>query len=85
MRFQFIEIAIRHGCSPVNLLHIFKILFPKNTSGRLLLKAINTAPEMSLPQMPVSKKTIFSYSLSPNATKDGSLIASPISTIAKSR
>ena len=28
----FIEIALRHGCSPVNLLHIFKIPFPKNTS-----------------------------------------------------
>ena len=25
------------GCSPVNLLHIFKPPFPKNTSGRLLL------------------------------------------------
>ena len=25
------------GCSPVNLLHIFKTPFPKNTSGRLLL------------------------------------------------
>ena len=25
------------GCSPVNLLHIFKTLFPKNTSGGLLL------------------------------------------------
>ena len=36
-RCNFIEIALRHGCSPVNLLHIFKTLFPKNTSGRLLL------------------------------------------------
>ena len=34
---NFIEIALRHGCSPVNLLHIFKILFLKNTSGQLLL------------------------------------------------
>ena len=34
---NFIEIALRHGCSPVNLLHIFRIPFPKNTSGRLLL------------------------------------------------
>ena len=33
---NFIEIALRHGCSPVNLLHIFKAAFPKNTSGRLL-------------------------------------------------
>ena len=34
---NFIEIALRHGCSPVNLLHIFRTPFPKNTSGRLLL------------------------------------------------
>ena len=26
-----------HGCSPVNLLHIFRIPFPRNTSGWLLL------------------------------------------------
>ena len=32
---NFIEIALRHGCSPINLLHIFGTLFPKNTSGRL--------------------------------------------------
>ena len=31
------EIALRHGCSPVNLLHIFRTPFLKNTSGRLLL------------------------------------------------
>ena len=36
MLFNFIEIVLCHGCSPVNLLHIFKIPFPKNTSGRLL-------------------------------------------------
>ena len=34
---DFIEITLRRGCSPVNLLHIFRIPFPKNTSGRLLL------------------------------------------------
>ena len=34
---NFIEITFRHGCSPVNLLHIFRTSFPKNTSGRLLL------------------------------------------------
>ena len=27
----------KHGCSPVNLLHIFRTPFPKNTSGQLLL------------------------------------------------
>ena len=35
--FNFIEIAHRHGCSPVNLIPIFRTSFPKNTSGRLLL------------------------------------------------
>ena len=34
---NFIEITLWHECSPVNLLHIFTTLFPKNTSGRLLL------------------------------------------------
>ena len=28
---NFIEITLRHGCSPVNLLHIFRTSFPKNT------------------------------------------------------
>ena len=31
------EITLRHGCSPVNLLQIFRTLFIENTSGRLLL------------------------------------------------
>ena len=30
---NFTEITLRHGCSPVNLLHIFRISFTKNTSG----------------------------------------------------
>ena len=34
---NFIEIALRHRCSPVNLLHIIRTPFYKNTSGRLLL------------------------------------------------
>ena len=33
---NFIEIPLRHGCSLVNLLHIFGTLFLKNTSGGLL-------------------------------------------------
>ena len=36
---NFVEIALRHGCSPVNLLHIFRTPFPRNTSGWLFLKA----------------------------------------------
>ena len=30
--------SLRHGCSPVNLLHIFRTPFFKNTSGWLLLR-----------------------------------------------
>ena len=36
--YNFIQIALQHGCSPVNLLHIFKTHFLKNTSGRLFLE-----------------------------------------------
>ena len=32
---SFIETILRHGCSPVNLLHIFRKPFLKNTSRRL--------------------------------------------------
>ena len=32
-----IEITLRHGCSPVNLLHTFRTSFLKHTSGWLLL------------------------------------------------
>ena len=32
---NFIEITLRHGCSPVKLLHIFRTPFTKNTSERL--------------------------------------------------
>ena len=39
IKFQsnFIEITLQHGCSPVNLLHIFRTPFPKDTSGGLYL------------------------------------------------
>ena len=32
MQNKFIEITLQHGCSPVNLLHIFRTAFSKNTS-----------------------------------------------------
>ena len=34
---NFTEITLRHGCSPVNILHIFRTPFHKNPSRRLLL------------------------------------------------
>ena len=45
---KFIEITLGHGCSPVNLLHIFRIPFPKNTSGRLLLTFCNLSGNFCL-------------------------------------
>ena len=35
---NFIEIAVWRGCCPVNLVHIFRTPFPKNTSVGMLLK-----------------------------------------------
>ena len=35
--YNLIEITLRHGCSPVNLLHTFRTPFPKSISERLLL------------------------------------------------
>ena len=40
LKYDFIEITLRHGCSPVYLLHIFRTRFLKNTSGWLLLAII---------------------------------------------
>ena len=34
---SFIEIILQHGCSPVNLLHIFRTPFPKKRYRGLLL------------------------------------------------
>ena len=49
---NFVEITLRHGCSPANLLHIFRATFLKNLSGWLLLdictsKASSTFSKMS--------------------------------------
>ena len=38
---NFSEIELRHGCSTVNLVLIFRTPFPKNTSGRRLLFGVN--------------------------------------------
>ena len=35
---DFIEITLQHGCSSVNLLHIFRTAFRNNTYGRMLLE-----------------------------------------------
>ena len=39
---SFVEITLWHGCSPVNLVHIFRTPFYKNTyEGLLLLFILN--------------------------------------------
>ena len=42
LRGNFTEITIQHGCSPVNLLHIFRTPFTKNTYELLLLTFISS-------------------------------------------
>ena len=44
---NFIEITLRHECPPVNLLHIFRTPFIKNTSGRLLLFSVHNIISLS--------------------------------------
>ena len=41
---NFIEMALRHARSLLNLLHTFRTPFLKNTSGRLLLKMLYYLP-----------------------------------------
>ena len=53
---NFIEIALRHGCSPVNLLHIFRTPFTKNRFGRLLLNFPNGVDTFT-------KYTLFFYKI----------------------
>ena len=43
---DFIEIALWHGCSLVNLLHIFRTPLLKNTSGWLLLYILRKALDL---------------------------------------
>ena len=37
---NFIEVTLRHGCFPVNLLHVFRTTFYKNTSRELPLRML---------------------------------------------
>ena len=53
---NFIEITLRHGCSPVNLLHIFRTPFTKNTSERLLLLFLACSHFLAQPEHPFSHK-----------------------------
>ena len=47
---NFIEITLRHGCSPVNLLYILRTPFPKNTTeGLVLTLGTNISSHFKLP------------------------------------
>ena len=39
-----IQTKLRHGCSPVNLLYIFRTPFPRSSSGWLLLDINRPSP-----------------------------------------
>ena len=54
---NFIEIALRHGCSPVDLLHIFRTPFPRNSSGWLLLESSLSSREKFRGKYNLSKIT----------------------------
>ena len=45
---QSVEIALRLGCYPVNLQHIFRAPSPKNTSGWLLLNTLRKEENLLL-------------------------------------
>ena len=46
---NFIKITLWHGCSPVYLMHIFRILFPKKTSGGLFLENVVSFCSTNIP------------------------------------
>ena len=45
---NFTEFTLWHGCSPINLLYIFRTPLTKNTSGGLLLAKINSRSKRKL-------------------------------------
>ena len=48
---NFIEITRCHGCSLVNVMHVFRTLAPQNTSGGLLLYPTTSLKETTPTQM----------------------------------
>ena len=52
-----IEIALRHGCSPINLLHIFRTPFLKNTSGWLLLYLFQSSKLLKITENQTSQRS----------------------------
>ena len=55
-----LESTLRHGCSPVNLLHFFRTPFLRNTSGELLLyHCVETGDRMSHVSAHLSVQLLF--------------------------
>ena len=57
---NFIEITLQHGCSLVNLLNIFRIPFPKNASGELLLRIVPTKKKFTIPKLKLLRNFVLS-------------------------
>ena len=58
---NLIEIAFRHGCSTINLLHIFRTPFPKNTSCRLPLTLLGSLKFVILKKSQAWNRQIFKH------------------------
>ena len=54
---NFVETTLRHGCSPVNLLYIFRTPFPENISGGLSLQISYLINQKGYICLHYSKKT----------------------------
>ena len=63
---NFIEITLWHGCSAVNLLHIFRRSLPRNTPAWLLLKFVTTMQQVKCSpfQQKIANLTLKSWILS---------------------
>ena len=73
LRSNFIEILLRHGCFPVDLLHISRIPFSKKTRGGLLLKSIERDmwfPKWHLLEIKEKKPSLFDCASSVNKIKN---------------
>ena len=54
------QITLRHGCSPVTLLHIFSTPFPENISGRLVLDIVVNYIFVIFSALPISRQCAIS-------------------------
>ena len=63
--FNFIEITLHRGCSAVNLLHNFRIPFPKNTCRWLLLSEAIQLANLRVLQCPCKCSNTIQFYKSP--------------------